>query len=79
MNPPPGALHSFLQVGLTLHELYSQPDCQSIHFDIWTLVDALPLSWLVAVQFYRLLDFMFPVLWWDGRHAGSVSGPYLIL
>jgi len=31
------------------------------------LIDALPLSWLVGVQFYRALGFMFLVLWWDGH------------
>jgi len=31
------------------------------------LIDAIPLSWLVGVQFYRVLGFMFLVLWWDGR------------
>jgi hypothetical protein len=31
------------------------------------LVDALPMSWLVGVQFYRVLGFMFLVLWWRGH------------
>ncbi len=31
------------------------------------LIDAIPLSWLVGVQFYRVLGFMFLVLWWNGR------------
>jgi hypothetical protein len=30
------------------------------------LVDALPLSWLVGVQFYRALGLMFLILWWGG-------------
>lgn len=30
------------------------------------LIDALPLSWLVGVQFYRALGFMFLVLWHQG-------------
>lgn len=30
------------------------------------LIDAIPLSWLVGVQFYRALGFMFLVLWSDG-------------
>lgn len=31
------------------------------------LIDAMPLSWLVGVQYYRALGFMFLVLWWGGR------------
>jgi hypothetical protein len=31
------------------------------------LLDALPLSWLVGVQFYRVLGGVFLVLWSDGR------------
>ncbi len=30
------------------------------------LIDALPLSWLVGVQVYRILGIMFVVLWWGG-------------
>jgi len=33
---------------------------------IGRLIDALPLSWLVGVQFYRALGFMFLFLWWQG-------------
>jgi len=29
------------------------------------LLDALPLTWLVGVQFYRVLGGIFLVLWWD--------------
>lgn len=31
------------------------------------LIDAIPLTWLVGMQFYRALGFMFLVLWWDGH------------
>jgi len=31
------------------------------------LLDALPLSWLVGIQVYRVLGFMFLVLWWGGH------------
>ena len=31
------------------------------------LLDALPMSWLVGVQFYRVLGGVFLVLWSDGR------------
>ncbi len=31
-----------------------------------SLVDALPMSWLVGIQFYRALGFMFIVLWLEG-------------
>lgn len=30
------------------------------------LIDAIPLSWLVGVQFYRVLGFTFLILWWGG-------------
>lgn len=30
------------------------------------LVDAIPLPWLVGVQFYRALGLVFLVLWWGG-------------
>jgi len=30
------------------------------------LIDAVPMSWLVGVQVYRSLGFMFLVLWWGG-------------
>ena len=38
------------------------------------LIDAVPLSWLVGVQFYRALGAMFLVLWWDGHLPGSLPG-----
>jgi len=31
------------------------------------LIDAIPLSWLVGVQFYRSLGIMFLILWADGH------------
>lgn len=31
------------------------------------LIDAIPLSWLVGAQFYRVLGVIFLVLWLDGR------------
>ena len=34
---------------------------------ITRLVDALPMSWVVGVQVYRNLGFIFLVLWWDGH------------
>jgi hypothetical protein len=30
------------------------------------LVDAMPMSWLVGIQFYRAFGLMFLILWWDG-------------
>lgn len=29
-------------------------------------IDAVPMSWLVGIQFYRALGLMFLVLWWNG-------------
>lgn len=34
---------------------------------IAALVDAIPLSWLVGVQVYRVIGGVFLVLWWDER------------
>jgi len=39
------------------------------------LIDAIPLSWLVGVQFYRVLGFMFLVLWWDGHWPWQFALP----
>jgi hypothetical protein len=39
------------------------------------LVDALPLSWLVGVQFYRALGFMFLVLWAGGHLPWAFALP----
>lgn len=30
------------------------------------LIDAMPMSWLVGIQFYRAFGLIFLILWWDG-------------